>query len=828
MENKPPIALLNTADVAEYSGKNSRKSGRFSLFMVFFNGLVLVLTIFIVLMIYTDKINKEFYEENSNRVVSDLKSNLNYIGQSFLLLSSVNQTNAFKAHLIHGIDYIYYVSKNDTKTVKTIYINDPSNKIISPLNPGEFEYDDSNDLNYKAGKQGAELIVQDESGLGFYVARLDMNFFNQKLETVDYEMIEQLHLYDSENGTELISFERNRTGEKTNEDMFSNFHSFNLFGHDMEVSLTVNQGDHLVFNNKIPFIFLLFGVVLTIIGLLFVRNNQKQAMQINVMNEALEKKNKDLESKIDEASSISKTLKEKELEYKDVINSVQDILFEVDETGRIVFLNKSWENITQYEIDKSYGEDLIKLFHDQDQEALRIQFFEFIKDMEPNSLRVKLKNRDLSYRMVDISFSVVRQDTADIKHIIGTIHDVEEKARAQKALDEVEKKYRKIFDNAASGIYQIAPDGSILSGNPSLAHILGYSNVDEILMDNSNIENVYVRKADFQLYKNEITRQNFIRNFEEQIRCQDGKVIWVNNNARVVRDDDGEILYYEGAIEDITQRKQAELELKEAKVNSDLASRAKSEFLTNMSHELRTPLNAIIGFSEIIKGEALGEIENKSYVDYAKDIHLSGARLLSVINEILGISKIEAGERNINETLIDLKSICQTCMDLMASKIDSSQLLIANVIQNDIPQIIGEELAFKQMVMNLLSNAIKFTPKGGTVTFDVEYDMDNEEQDLRLSITDTGVGIDEADIPKAMSPFGQLDNALSKSHGGTGLGLTLVESLIGLHGGRVELLSQKGLGTTVTLVIPSKRVAVKKKTQSNEDPQNITKFSDYK
>jgi signal transduction histidine kinase len=307
------------------------------------------------------------------------------------------------------------------------------------------------------------------------------------------------------------------------------------------------------------------------------------------------------------------------------------------------------------------------------------------------------------------------------------------------------------------------------------------------------------------------------------MRHTSGRIIWINENARAVKDEDGTILYYEGSIEDITQRKEAEIALIEAKLNSDLASRAKSEFLANMSHELRTPLNSIIGFSEIIKSEALGEIENKPYVDYAGDIHNSGTRLLNVINEILGISKIEAGERQLNETVVDISKITQTCIDLMANKIENRHIQVNNLIADTTPHIVAEELALKQILMNLLSNAIKFTPENGSITLSADYDG----TDIRLSITDTGVGIDEVDIPKALSPFGQIDSTLARSNAGTGLGLTLVDSLIRLHDGSLELISQKGFGTTVTITIPEKRVAAKK-TKASDQEGNISKFSDYK
>lgn len=566
-------------------------------------------------------------------------------------------------------------------------------------------------------------------------------------------------------------------------------------------------------HNEIPFdvlqwpkIIFVSGIVLTLAATLYVRGNQKNIFRLESMNQALAAKTRELNAEISERERLSNFLRRTEREYQSVINAVNDVIFETDSTGNISFLNKTWEIITGHLCEETLGKNIIDMIFPQDQKEHRHFLEQFIKGQKlPYSSVTRIKTSDGRYRAIEISFLSLRQDDNRNSFAVGIITDIEDRKRAEQALIETEKKYKTIVENAAGGIYQVTPEGQFLSANMALARILDYETPDNLLHA--------IQNANEELYKDKVERSRFIRllqsegrvkNFETQVITKSGRLIWINENARTVQDDEGNILYYEGSIEDITKRKEAEKNLRDAKIKSDLANRAKSEFLTNMSHELRTPLNAIIGFSEILETEALGPLANRQYWEYARDIHEGGQKLLKIINEILDVSHIETGERQLNESIVDTAKVTSSCVDFLWQKAESAHLTIINKIDKSCPKIIGEELAIKQTILNILSNAIKFTPDGGHIT--ISYEIDDEEQ-LRLSITDTGIGLNEDEIQKALSPFGQIETSFNRSASGAGLGLTLVDSLMKLHGGKLEIFSQKGVGTTVTLVFPARRIA---------------------
>jgi two-component system cell cycle sensor histidine kinase PleC len=240
------------------------------------------------------------------------------------------------------------------------------------------------------------------------------------------------------------------------------------------------------------------------------------------------------------------------------------------------------------------------------------------------------------------------------------------------------------------------------------------------------------------------------------------------------------------------------LRLADAAARSDAASTAKSEFLANMSHELRTPLNAIVGFSEVMKEGLLGPLTPKPYADYARHIWVAASHLTDIIGTILDLSKIDAGKVSVDKAPVSLPDTISLVCKMMQAKADGRGVALTQAIDPDVGVIVSDVVKLRQVLLNLISNAIKFTERGGRVALRVA----RASNDVEFLIRDTGIGMDEAEIKIAMSPFGQIESPFSRMHEGTGLGLPLTQRLVTLLGGRLEVSSEKGVGTLVKVVLP--------------------------
>ena len=370
----------------------------------------------------------------------------------------------------------------------------------------------------------------------------------------------------------------------------------------------------------------------------------------------------------------------------------------------------------------------------------------------------------------------------------------------QKLLDEAS--YHAFVHAAIEGFFRTTRGGTYLIVNPALARIYGYESPEQLQREITDIaQSLYLdpnRRAEFLA---QMAQDGRVRDFISQIRHRDGSVIWIVENARTVTDDDGQFLFYEGTVGDITQQRESEDATRRALIETQEAVRAKAAFLAAMSHELRTPLNAILGFSDLIQQELFGPIHEPRYRSYISDIHMNGQHLLAKINDILDLSRIEGRLLDIDDHPVSIgESVATACAIVKAARSDAPPIEIH--IQAGLPLLKADPRRLQQVLAHLLSNAAKFTLRDGRIEVNA---LQSSHGGITIAITDTGIGMEPSRIDNALEPFKQLDSRLARRFEGVGLGLPLAKALVQLHQGRLSIQSVPGAGTTVTVAFPAER-----------------------
>lgn len=418
-----------------------------------------------------------------------------------------------------------------------------------------------------------------------------------------------------------------------------------------------------------------------------------------------------------------------------------------------------------------------------------------------------------------------RQWTLEEETFVGSIADfvtlaIEARERnvVQEALRKSEAQFRAIFERSSIGIGLIDMKGQIVDTNLALCEILGYSR--EELYGNSFIDYISTERGDLKLYKQlmsgictdlKITSRDGLQpskhqeelvekhriDMERRCRHQNGSLVWTHISVSLIPGSDGEPEFFLAMIEDITERKQTELKLRASQEAAEAASRVKSEFLATMSHELRTPLNAIMGLSQLLQQEIVGSLNEKQN-EYVNSIYSSGEHLLALINDILDLSKVEAGKEELLVSPLPVSDLCNYAIWTVRDRALEKGLQLTSQINLKADICIADERRIKQMLLNLLTNAIKFTPAG-----EISLVVKKVPQGITFTVSDTGIGIDSNQFKFLFEPFRQLDSRLNRQYEGTGLGLALTRKLARLHGGDVTVTSTLGKGSQFTLFLPN-------------------------
>lgn len=414
--------------------------------------------------------------------------------------------------------------------------------------------------------------------------------------------------------------------------------------------------------------------------------------------------------------------------------------------------------------------------------------------------------RDLEYSMrradgetvwVRLSGKPVRDRKGRVTGYRGSTRKISEARVAEKTLQGRQARYESIFANAVEGMYRTMLDGTYLEVNPAMARMHGCAGVEEFLRVFPTSTPVYADPDDRARLAETAMTQGYIRGFECQARRRDGSRFLMSETCWPVRDAQGRIIGFEGLVEDITERKRAEQALEQARNEALEASRAKSDFLAHVSHELRTPLNAVIGYSDAMLQQLFGPLGSPRYSEYCRHIHDSGRHLLALINDLLDLSKVEAGQLELHPERLDLAAVARAALDLVEGLAETQRVPVSLEVRAPLAPFRGDERAVKQILVNLLSNAVKFTPPPGRVQLTLSADVAG----ARLLVEDGGIGMTAEEIEIALLPFRQVDTPLSRRIEGTGLGLPLVKALTEAHGGSLSIESRPGQGTRIEVLL---------------------------
>jgi PAS domain S-box-containing protein len=530
-----------------------------------------------------------------------------------------------------------------------------------------------------------------------------------------------------------------------------------------------------------------------------------------------------LEIELVERKRAQEILAKSEEKYSTIVEKSNDGII-IIQNGIVKFVNSKMIELTGFSFDETAGRPFLSFISEGFQQITADMYK---KRMSSEQLSNKYETAILtkSGRIIAVEISANIIEYEGTPSDMAIVRDITERKRNEETLKASEAKFRNLVENAAAGIVTSLPDGQIISANKAAIEIYGYGSPEQI--KGRSINDLYASIEDRKRLLEIIREKQVAKGFEARMIRQDGAPFWASLNVITQTSESGEKQLI-AIIEDITDRKSFEVEL--AHLNEELrtfnqqleikveertrqlqiavkeakaANQAKSEFLASMSHELRTPLNAIIGFSQVLDAQYFGTL-NEKQTEYVKDVLESGRHLLSLINDILDLSKIEAGKMELEFSAVKMADLLRNSLVMIKEKALAHQINLEVKIAEEIEnlEINVDERKLKQVIFNLLSNAIKFTPDGGSI----KIESRNEKEGLLISVRDTGIGISPQEKVRLFEAFYQASGGIKDKTPGTGLGLNITKSIVEKHGGRIWVESEgPGKGSCFSFTLPMRK-----------------------
>lgn len=492
--------------------------------------------------------------------------------------------------------------------------------------------------------------------------------------------------------------------------------------------------------------------------------------------------------------TIRRIVDQETLTLSKIIDQTLEMVVVTDKEGYIHYVNTAFEKITGYTKEEALGKKLSILDSDPSVREKMHNIWNQVLQGKPWHGIIKNRKKDGTLYDEEVTITPVYDDYGNLINITEIKRDITKEIKQKTELLQAEAKYKSIFDNSIEGIYQTSIDGKIITANKALLDMLGYDNMEDFL--NLDATQLYVNPDDRKAFKTIMDRDGKVIDYELRLRRKDGKEITVVENARAVKDYEGNIIYYEGMMQDITKRKEAENAIR-------LLNAQKDKFLSIISHDLRAPFNSILGFTEMLLDDNMefSAEEKKEFLTYIKH---AAEQQLRLLNNLLEWSRLETGRIRFEPKPSNLKKLVENSMLSLIGNAHRKNIELTSEIPENITVNVDENL-IQQLFSNLIGNAIKFTPQNGRVW--IEY-IATEENFVKIAVSDTGIGIPEEDFPKLFRIDTKYFSRGTEGEEGSGLGLALCAEIVQKHGGKIYVESQVNKGSSFYFTLPAVKKSI--------------------